>query len=359
VSPLELVDDRFEQLASELRAARPVVPERLRDRVETVVRVEPEPRREWSFRLPSRRVALGLVALAILGSFIAAGVTGLGDKAGNREAFRSLGEAGSSGTETTHGAAAQKRRALQPAVPGANPLGKRDALAPNQARLQRYDATLRLRVKDVDALSNATKRALSVTRALGGYVGSVTYSTRSGRRGGATLVLRVPIVNVQSALGDLSALGTILRQRTAILDVTRRADKEARQLSKLEQDLAHVEAELASGSVSVERRAQLEARAADDRLALKTLRVKHARLVRSARLARIVLTLTTPATQAAASPGRFDETLDDAGSVLARELEILLYALVVVGPLLALGGAAIAVGRAQRRRSDRRLLERT
>jgi hypothetical protein len=203
VSPLELVDDRFEELASELRASRPVASERLRERVETLVRVEQEPRREWSFRLPSRRVALGLIALAILGSFIAAGVTGLGGPDGKREAFRNLGEAGSAGTETTHGAAVQRRDRVQPALPGA-PLKSRVDLAPNQARLQRYDATLQLRVKDVDALSNATKRALSVTRALGGYVASVTYSTRGGRRGGATLVLRVPIANVQSALGDLT-----------------------------------------------------------------------------------------------------------------------------------------------------------
>jgi type II secretory pathway pseudopilin PulG len=359
VSPLELVDDRFEQLASELRASRPVAPERLRERVETLARVEPEPRREWGFRLPSRRVALGLVALAILGSFIAAGITGLGGSAGKREASRTRGELGSALTETTHGAAAERRKALQPAVPHARSQKAQAELAPNRARLQRYDATLRLRVKDVDALSNATKRALSVTRALGGYVSSVTYSTRGGRRGGATLVLRVPIANVQGALGDLTALGTILRQQTAILDVTRRADKEARQLTKLEQELAQVESELASGSLSVERRAQLEARAAADRLALKTLRVKNTKLLRSARLARIVLTLTTPATRAAASPGRFDNTLDDAGAVLVRELEILLYALVVAGPLLALGGLALVAARTQRKRSDQRLLERT
>jgi hypothetical protein len=88
------------------------------------------------------------------------------------------------------------------------------------------------------------------------------------------------------------------------------------------------------------------------------LRAKHARLLRSAQLARITLSLTTPDKQAAAAPSRFDRTLDDAGSVLLRELEILLYALVVAGPLLLLGGAGIAAGRAQRRRSDRRLLER-
>ena len=215
-------------------------------------------------------------------------------------------------------------------------------LLPNAARLQQYDARLRLRVKDVDALSEATRRAINLTRALGGYVGSVDYGTRGGKRGGATLVLRVPIANVQTELAELTTLGTILQQRTGILDVTRRADREATQIAKLEREL-----ETANPEQAPVIRAKLTA-----------LRAKHARLLRSARLARIELALTTPAKHAAASPSRLDRTLDDAGSVLVRELEILLYALVVGGPLLLLGGAGIATARVARKRSDRRLLER-
>ena len=353
MSPLELVDGRFDKLATELRASRPVVPEGLRNRVEEFARAKPEPRREWSLRPPARRVAFALAALAILGSFIAAGATGLGGSEPSRDA--STGHLGEAKSPSSEGAGAL----TVPQVHGVGPLDKQDSLGPQATRLERYDAILRLRVKDVDALSNATKRAMNLTRGLGGYVASVEYSTRSGRRGGATLVLRVPIVNVQTALAELTSLGTILRQQTAILDVTRRAERESRQLDKLEAELVQIKAELASGSVPTERRLQLERQAVADRLALKTLKAKRARLVRSARLARIVLTLTTPTEQAAASPGRFDETLDDAGAVLAREAEILLYALVVVGPLFAIGGVAIAAGKAQRRRSDRRLLERT
>jgi hypothetical protein len=50
--------------------------------------------------------------------------------------------------------------------------------------------------------------------------------------------------------------------------------------------------------------------------------------------------------------------LTNAGNVLVRELEILVYALLVAGPLLLLGGLAILGGRTFRRRADRRLLER-
>jgi hypothetical protein len=172
-------------------------------------------------------------------------------------------------------------------------------------------------------------------------VASVQYATRS-KGGGATLVLRVPVGNVQTALAELASLGTILQQHTGILDVTRRVDREALQIAQLERQLAH-----ASQSEAPVIRAKLA-----------TLRVKHARLLKSAHLARITLALTTPAKAAAAAPSRFDRTLDDAGSVLLRELEILLYALVVAGPLLLLGAAGIAAAKVQRRRSDARLLER-
>jgi hypothetical protein len=220
-------------------------------------------------------------------------------------------------------------------------LGPATVPAANPARLQRYQAILRLRVKNVDALSTATRRAMRLARSLGGYVGEVQYSTHAARRGGARVVLRVPVGSVQVALATLTGLGTILQQQTGILDVTRRADRESRQIAKLEKQL-----ETASPQEAPAIRAHL-----------RTLRAKHVKLLRSANLARIVLTLTTPA-QAVAAPGRLHRTLDDAGGVLLRELQFLLYALVVAGPLLLLGGAGIATARAVRKRSDRRLLER-
>ena len=57
--------------------------------------------------------------------------------------------------------------------------------------------------------------------------------------------------------------------------------------------------------------------------------------------------------------GNSDRTVHDAGSVLVRELELLLYALVVAGPLLAIGGAGMLAGRSVRRRADERLLDRS
>ena len=78
---------------------------------------------------------------------------------------------------------------------------------------------------------------MTLARSLGGYVGEVQYSTHAGKRGGARVVLRVPVGSVQAALATLTGLGTILQQQTGILDVTRRADRESRQIAKLEKQL--------------------------------------------------------------------------------------------------------------------------
>ena len=83
MSPLELVDDRFEQLARELRAARPVPSERLRKRVAVLARVEPERGREPESRAhilwgrSTKRIALALAVVAIAVPLVGAGVQGL------------------------------------------------------------------------------------------------------------------------------------------------------------------------------------------------------------------------------------------------------------------------------------------
>jgi hypothetical protein len=281
---------------------------------------------------------LGLAAAALLASLVAAGIT-RGPKTST------------SSHRANHGAAAnvpQIRRvpaqpnALRSRVEKSLSYGVAIVPADTPARLQRYQATLRLRVENIDSLSAATKRAMALARSLGGYVGQVQYSTRAGKHGSARVVLRVPVGSVQTAWARLTALGTILQQQTGILDVTRRADRESTQIAKLKREL-----ENAGPSEAPAIRARLV-----------TLEAKHRRLLRSASLARIVLTLMTPAQQAAAAPSRFHRTLDGAGGVLLRELQFLLYALVVAGPLLLLGGAGIATARLARRRSDRRLLER-
>jgi hypothetical protein len=337
VPRLEVVGDSFGPLAQELRASKPAAPAALRAQVRAL-----EPRGpRWTFRWPSRRLVLAVAAAALFGSLFVAGITGLSSSGNGRSSadasfgprLTQRGDARRAAPAPTWSTQAQAEK---------SPLPAHGPLAPATTRLQRYQATLRLRVKDVDGLSSAAKRAMGLAHGLGGYVASVQYATRS-KGGGATLVLRVPVAKVQTALTRLAALGTILQQHTGILDVTRRVDREALQIAQLEHALATAS----------------PAEAALIRAKLATLRAKHARLLKSARLAKITLALTTSAQHQAAAPSRFHRTLDDAGSVLLREGEILLYALVVAGPLLLLGGAGIAAARGARRRGDRRLLERT
>ena len=231
------------------------------------------------------------------------------------------------------------------------------ALPPAQGRLQQYDAALTLRVRNSDQLSARTQQAMRLTRALGGFVASASFDV-PGRQGTSTLVLRIPIDRVQPALAVFAGYGTLLSQKISVQDLQQRADAQSSRIAALKRAIATLEAKL-QGSISQAERDRLEHLISIERRRLAAQQKRLGATVRRAELARVGLTLVTPAPKASAAPGRFDRTLDDAGSVLARELEILLYALVVVGPLLAVGGVAIAVGRAQRRRSDRRLLERT
>jgi uncharacterized protein DUF4349 len=350
VSPLELVDDRFGELAREMRESRPVASERLRHRVEVLARVEPQ-ERERQFRprilwgRSAKRLAVVCAVVAVAIPLVGAGVQGLHDAfKPTRRSHAVLGKNPVPQATETLGQAQSSPKALDDGVPA------------TARRLQQYDATLRVRVKDVDALSGATRRAMRVARGVGGYVAAVQYSTKAGRHGGANLVLRVPSANVTIALEQLSALGTILGQHVAILDVQRRADRQTSEIARLAADVSKLEDLLTASALPRANQARLHHRLTVERRALATLRSQQKALLKRARLAKLNLRLTTEAESGA---GRFSKTFDDAGSVLVRELQVLLYALIVVGPLLLLGGLALVAARTQRSRSDRRLLERS
>jgi hypothetical protein len=353
VSPLELVDDRFEQLARELRAARPVASEPLRTRVHALEPPPPPRRPSLRLRRVVPAVALGTVAVSLS---VAVGI-GLVHSGSTPTAQRGR-------LSVTPSADSAEQQALR-AAKDDSPLTT--TLAPNRsrsagaftldrARLQQFQAVLTLRVDDRSDLSARTSQAMRLTRALGGYVASAVYNV-PGKRGASSLVLRIPVDRVQQAIEVFSGYGTLVSQRISVKDVQRRVDDLGSTLGVLRKDIARIQGELA-GSVTPARRAELEQRLATDRRRVKALISTKQAITKRAELARVSLTLVTPRVQAVAAKSRFERTIDDAGSVLARELEILLYTLVVLGPLLAVGGVAIAAGRAQRRRSDRRLLER-
>jgi hypothetical protein len=332
VSPLELVDDRFEKLAEELRAARPVAPVAVRERVRAL---EPPRRRGFEFDVPWRRLvpAVGIAALAA--ALGVAGVLGIirGSSSPQRAALerpvpqhqRSI-EKGSQPAQTL-----DKTPPFRAALSGAP--------KPSSERLQQYDASLRVRVRNQEELSKRTQQALRLTRKLGGYVVWANYAAPS-RSGNSNLSLRIPIEHVQAAIAAFSGYGTLVRQRIVLKDLQQRADDLAARIKRLREKIAH------GGS------AQVKAR-------LAQLLKARSSTVKRAQMASVALTMVVGKKAAAAPPSRFHRTVDDAGSVLVRELELLLYALVVAGPLLAIGVAGILASRSVRRRSDERLLERS
>jgi Domain of unknown function (DUF4349) len=336
------------ELATELRAERPSASPELRERVLEIAARE-QPARRPRFTLPPLR-RLGLVAapaalaLAIGGAVVHGFVhaSGSGRRAGEAPL---TGEASSSGGKRQP---QTQRRLGSAANPTAIPRSALGARLPNtSSRLQQYGAFLRLQVKAVGALSDATKRAMRFARRVGGYVAYVRYTTPVDGRGSASLVVRVPVDRVQDVIAEYSSLGTILAQNISVVDVTKAVEEEAREIARLKAQVARIEA----GGVTPDEEYRLAALKAR----LDYLTKRKAAMVRRAQFARVALELATKPRHAAASSGRFDRTMSDAGGVLLREGEILLYALIVAGPLLLLGAAFIAAGRLR----DRRLFERS
>ena len=86
---------------------------------------------------------------------------------------------------------------------------------------------------------------MRIAHSLGGTVVSVQYDAPSQGVGAAQLTLRVPDARVQSAITQLSALGTILGQRYGIEDLQPPADDLARQIEDTQARIAQLR-ELAS-----------------------------------------------------------------------------------------------------------------
>jgi hypothetical protein len=330
------------ELVQELRANRPVASTELRERV---LALAPPP--------PPRRIEPNLrrlvPAVAFAGLAAAVGVaTVVGVVHGSHEpSLKSAKTATLHGSVQTQQALENRGKARSPVRADPSPNFSADkalGVAPARSRLQQYDASLRVRVKDQNELSRRTQQALRFTRSLGGYVVSANYSA-PGKTGTSNLALRIPVQRVQAAIAVFSAYGVLVSQRITLKDLQQKVDALGIRIRRLR-------ARIAGG----ESQAQLER----DKALLRALTRSRQATTQRAQLASVALTMAVAAKQkhAAVPPGRFHRTLDDAGSVLVREFELLLYALLVAGPLLLLGGAAILASRSFRRRADQKLLER-
>ena len=306
---------------------------------------------------PRRFTLVAVPALAVL-LLAVAGVAGLldsGSQPGGVEAIRSnldQRDATAPGA-TTSSPGYEAGPALKAGTVG----GAADAAtpAPTPGRAQRYSAQLTLTVKDIDALSDATQRALQVTRDLGGYLVTASYATTE--TGVSSLTLKVPSENVQQAIVRLSALGKIVGQQVQIDDLQGQVDELTRRETALRQQIARLSARLASTELSAETRAALVARRDAARSELASLKATHAQVDAEARFATIQLTMMTPeASTVVPVASGFDNAVDRAVEILAVEATIVLYALVVAGPLVLLLLLAWLTRRAVRRRQEEELL---
>jgi hypothetical protein len=317
-----------------LRAHPPLAPESLRARVLAL-----EPR-----RTPSRRLVLVLaVALAIaVAAAIVHGLVSSSPKQQHEVALeRNNPKAAvvAGGPASTGGSGGAVYGAI-PSVVGA------------ATRLQRTEATLDVRVKDV---ASATTRATQVATSLGGYAQSVNYSSS----GTSFLELRVPAQNVKIAISRLTSLGTIVSQNLSVTDLEHDLQAESAQIGQLRRTVAALTAALRSTSLPEAQRVILQIRLANAKRALSQRLHARTGTIAAGTNATISLTLST---KAAVVPvphhrGRLGRMVHSAVGFLGLEGAIALYVLIAVSPFALLAGLLWSLREARRRRIERLVME--
>jgi hypothetical protein len=219
--------------------------------------------------------------------------------------------------------------------------------APSTTRVQRWGAYLALRVAGPDAVSAGVKRALGITRSLGGYAGSV-HATTTGTAGSADLVLRIPRAHVQEAVARLSALGTITAEQVDIQDLQTGLNAADRKIARLQRQLTALRAQPSSDANT--------ARIAALVRQIQGLQRAEAATVRAARYATVRLHLGT----AAPKPAPAHHGPLHGLRVAFRWIGIgAVYVLALGVPLLLIGWLAWLAGRTIRRRREDALLRRS
>jgi hypothetical protein len=333
----------FAELVRELRALPTPAPAGVRERVNSLG--EPVEGRRRLPVLPWRRTLLVLAPVCGLAVVAAAVVHGVLNSGAERPVV------------LEHGTAASRvsPKALRDVF---SSTGSPLLVPPVPGRHQDYDAWLRVRVKDLNALTDRTNEAMQVVRSYGGYVVSVNQTTTAGAPGEADLVLRVPVARVEDALVRLGDLGTVLDRRLSIVDLEQALRRQRQRILRLKLFIARTTEQLQQ-SLPADVRLRLQLLLEQARADLAQATRANTATLREAALARISVTLTT---QQATTPvkhggsGRFERAAREAGSFLAGAGAVVLFLLIVLSPLIVLALASALAWRAYRRREERRLL---
>jgi hypothetical protein len=346
----------FEELVRDLRALPTAAPAGVREHVRALG--EPEPPRtlhDLLLTLSSRRSLLVLAPVCVLALVSAAVIHGV---------VNSGGDSGQTAATAQKGTAELQRGALDSHATATTPFGAVTGapLAPSfptpaAGRYQDYEASLTVRVENVDALHDRTAEATRLARTYGGYVASVDESTNAGN-GRSDLVLRIPVNRVEEAYFRLARLGTVTEQHLSIRDLDQVVQTQRRRIVQLKVQIARIGETLKSSSLPADVRLRLELQREAAKQELAQVTGSNKATLREASLSRISLTLTSQKAAAATKGGmsRIERAARDAGSFLAGAGAVVLFLLIVLSPLIVLALAWIFGSRAYRRREERRLL---
>jgi hypothetical protein len=344
-------------LIRELQATRPQASIALRERVRELSGREQT--RSSRFRLPTITLRRpGLVALPVAATLAlaigTAGVVGLADSGGERNAGALASDAGdSSRTKNLPPESLQTETLKAPGVAGSVP-APGTALADDD-RTQRVSATLTLKVADSAKVSRATQEALELTRSLGGHV--VNASVTTGDDASAILTLRIPVARTEDAIVRLSGLGTIVSQQVSIEDLQDTIDQFVRRARSVSTQIVRITAQLESETLTAEERAALELRRKNLRAQLRAYRGGISSTKAQGRFATLQVSVVTPDSLGIVpAPSRLDRTLDRALEILVWEGVIALAVVLVAAPFALLALAGWFARHVYRRREDERLL---
>src|SRR5918992_381980 len=179
----------FEELVRELRALPTAAPDAVRQDVRALG--EPVPSASWSDRLvtfPWRRSLLVLAPACVLVLVTAAVVHGVLNSEPERVTVPVVEQGESAVTVPSDERRDRAGKALERVAPSSL---NAPVPVPNPNRYQDYEASMMVRVEDLDALSDRANEAMRLARSYGGYVVSLQQSSTAGSPGQADLVLRI------------------------------------------------------------------------------------------------------------------------------------------------------------------------
>jgi Domain of unknown function (DUF4349) len=351
----------FAELVAQLRDVPATAPDSLRARVRVLGEPEAPPTlwdRVATFRWRRAVLVAAPACVAVLLSVaVVRGVLSSGS-----EPRRNTLELGAVTTAKENPRRGPLVTPVPPAVWSADAQHGSSAAAPHVGASGRpvdVDASMRVRVPDLDALSDRTTRAMQITRSLGGFVASVQQTTNVGQPGEADLLLRVPVAKVDTALMRLSDLGTVLDQHLSIVDLQQTLAQQRRQIRNLRLQIARLQQALRNPALPVDVRLRLQFQLENARQSLARLRGANRTTLNQAALSDLSLTLTTPRAAGSGAghhEGRFERAARDAGSFLLAAGAVALFVLIAVSPLIVLALAWLYGSRAYRRREEQRLL---